>query len=110
EATVASQGARLTSLQDALTKETAALVKETAARTALEAKLAAESAARQAAETALADQLKPLAEKLAPISRAVNELVISGVNMRIVNGTGNTETMNGLGNLIVGYNVSRGFF
>ena len=27
-----------------------------------------------------------------------------------MNGTGNTETMNGVGNLIVGYNESRGFY
>src|SRR5262249_23459141 len=36
-----------------------------------------------------------------------NEVVISGANLRIVNGLGSTETTNGLGNLIVGYNELR---
>ena len=38
---------------------------------------------------------------------AANEVVISGANLRIVNGLGRTDTTNGLGNLIVGYNESR---
>jgi hypothetical protein len=38
---------------------------------------------------------------------AANEVVISGANLRIVNGLGTTETTNGLGNLIVGYNELR---
>jgi hypothetical protein len=38
---------------------------------------------------------------------AANEVVISGANLRIVNGLGATDTTNGLGNLIVGYNESR---
>jgi hypothetical protein len=37
------------------------------------------------------------------------ELVITGANLRIVNGTGGTETTNGTGNLIVGYNEPREF-
>src|SRR5215471_7311178 len=39
---------------------------------------------------------------------AANEVVITGANLRIVNGLGATETTNGLGNLIVGYNEERG--
>jgi len=39
---------------------------------------------------------------------AANEVVITGANLRIVNGLGNTRTTNGLGNLIVGYNEPRG--
>jgi hypothetical protein len=35
-------------------------------------------------------------------------LTISGVNVQIVNGLGSTETQNGLGNLVVGYNEPRG--
>lgn len=34
-----------------------------------------------------------------------NTLLISGVNVQIVNGTGNTQSVNGKGNLILGYNV-----
>jgi hypothetical protein len=39
---------------------------------------------------------------------AANEVVINGANLRIVNGLGDTRTTNGLGNLIVGYNDTRG--
>jgi hypothetical protein len=35
------------------------------------------------------------------------ELVITGANLRIVNGLGGTQTANGTGNLIVGYNEPR---
>ena len=38
---------------------------------------------------------------------AANEVVISGANLRIVNGLGATDTTNGVGNLIVGYNDAR---
>jgi hypothetical protein len=38
---------------------------------------------------------------------ANNEVVITGANLRIVNGLGTTDTTNGLGNLIVGYNEPR---
>jgi hypothetical protein len=57
-----------------------------------------------------------MAERMATVERtlsamafdaAANEVVISGANLRIVNGLGNTETTNGLGNLIVGYNELR---
>ena len=72
EAAVATQGMQLAKETAALTALQAALAKETTARMALEASLAAESAARQAAETAIQNQLKPIAEKLAPISRAGN--------------------------------------
>jgi hypothetical protein len=39
---------------------------------------------------------------------AANEVVITGANLRIVNGLGATTTTNGLGNVIVGYNEERG--
>ena len=39
---------------------------------------------------------------------ATHELVITGANLRIVNGLGATDTTNGLGNLIVGYNELTG--
>jgi hypothetical protein len=57
----------------------------------------------------LEDKLKVLQDKLAAVifDAATNEVVITGANLRIVNGLGSTETTNGLGNLIVGYNESR---
>jgi hypothetical protein len=44
---------------------------------------------------------------LTHVSRTDNTLVISGANLQVVNGTGSTETANGLGNLIIGYNEER---
>ena len=66
-------------------------------------------------ERALARRLAALApvigeDKLQYITGGANEVVISGANLRIVNGLGDTATTNGLGNLIVGYNESRGVF
>src|SRR5262245_17731351 len=58
-------------------------------------------------ERALARRLAALEYKLQYISGGANEVVITGANLRIVNGLGDTETTNGLGNLIVGYNESR---
>src|SRR4029434_14516 len=50
-----------------------------------------------------------LEDKLAAVTfdATANELVITGANLRIVNGLGTTDTTNGLGNLIVGYNELR---
>src|SRR4029434_10807401 len=52
-----------------------------------------------------------LEDKLAAVTfdATANELVITGANLRIVNGLGSTDTTNGLGNLIVGYNEPREF-
>ncbi len=49
-----------------------------------------------------------LSNLLQGVSRQKNELTFSGINIHVVNGTGNTEgKVNGLGNLIVGYNEPR---
>jgi hypothetical protein len=45
---------------------------------------------------------------LSGVSRTGDTLRISGVNVQIVNGTGSTDNLNGLGNLIVGYNTDNG--
>jgi hypothetical protein len=51
------------------------------------------------------DRFATLERKLTPLTfdAATNEVRITGANLRLVNGLGATETMNGLGNLIVGY-------
>src|SRR5262249_20594250 len=51
-----------------------------------------------------------LEDKLVAVTfnAANQELMLTGANLRIVNGLGSTETTNGLGNLIVGYNEPRG--
>jgi hypothetical protein len=50
-----------------------------------------------------------LEEKLVAVTfnSASNELVITKANLRIVNGLGTTNTTNGLGNVLVGYNEER---
>jgi trimeric autotransporter adhesin len=58
-------------------------------------------------ERAMARRLAALEYKLQYITGGPNEVVITGANLRIVNGLGDTETTNGLGNLIVGYNELR---
>jgi hypothetical protein len=57
----------------------------------------------------MAERMATMEKKLAAMDfdDAANEVVISGANLRIVNGLGSTETTNGLGNLIVGYNEPR---
>ncbi|WP_018231756.1 hypothetical protein [Thioalkalivibrio thiocyanodenitrificans] len=47
--------------------------------------------------------------EIIPDPHVLNEYTVrfSGVNVQIVNGQGDTNTVNGLGNLIVGYNESR---
>jgi hypothetical protein len=57
----------------------------------------------------MAERMATVEKKLAAMDfdDAANEVVITGANLRIVNGLGSTTTTNGLGNLIVGYNEPR---
>jgi trimeric autotransporter adhesin len=57
----------------------------------------------------MAERMATLEHKLSALTfdGATNEVAITGANLRIVNGLGTTETTNGLGNLIVGYNEPR---
>ena len=59
---------------------------------------------------AMGARMATLEDKLSTLAfdATANEVVISGANLRIVNGLGATGTTNGLGNLIVGYNEPRG--
>ena len=68
----------------------------------------------------LADRVAALETLLTPFSRVGNEVVMTGANLRLVNGLGSTtctdaegepilDCPNGLGNLIVGYNERREF-
>ena len=67
----------------------------------------------------LADRVAALETLLTHFTRVDNEVVITGANLRLVNGLGSTactddqgepilDCPNGLGNLIVGYNEQRG--
>ncbi|MCP4138452.1 MAG: hypothetical protein GY754_46270 [bacterium] len=56
----------------------------------------------------LTTRIAELEDTLSGVSRAGDSIVFSGVNVQIVSGTGSTEgAVNGLGNLIVGYNEAR---
>jgi hypothetical protein len=56
----------------------------------------------------LAQRVAALEDLLKHFSREGNEVFITGANLHIVNGLGATDTVNGVGNLIVGYNEPTG--
>ena len=56
----------------------------------------------------LQSQIDTLKNLLDGVTRSGDDITFEGVNVHIVNGLGNTETVNGTGNLIVGYNEPRG--
>jgi hypothetical protein len=58
--------------------------------------------------TGQTQQLSALTNLFVNFSRDGNEIYITGANLHIVNGLSYTDTTNGLGNLIVGYNELRG--
>jgi hypothetical protein len=62
------------------------------------------------AQGSLDQRVAVLEGKLARVSVANGgaDIIISGANLNIVNGGGSTQTANGLGNLILGYNEARG--
>lgn len=96
---LAQQSTSLAALQTALTKEIA------------DRKSYADGvgASTLASAKAYADGVvAPVADKLVHFSRSGNEVYITGANLNIRNGTGYSYQMiNGLGNLIVGYNELR---
>src|SRR5215831_3661523 len=55
----------------------------------------------------LEQRVEQLEYKLAHVTSGPDDITISGANLHIVNGLGATNTRNGLGNLIVGYNEHR---
>lgn len=69
-----------------------------------------EIAALQADVSALQSQVSTLQALLAGVTRLTDPatskdtLRFSAMNVQVVNGTGSTESVNGLGNLVVGYN------
>jgi hypothetical protein len=79
--------------------------------TGIESRLAAvemENASLRSQVQAQETRLGALESLLVHFSRSGNEITISGANLNIVNGMGSTETTNSLGNLVIGYNESRG--
>jgi hypothetical protein len=53
-------------------------------------------------------EVKRLSELLKDVTRSNETMVFNNMNVQIVNGTGSTESANGRGNLIVGYNAGAG--
>lgn len=100
-AQLATQSATVAALQ-------AGLQKEVADRTTYADAVAA---AAQASANAHSDaRLAPVSDKLVHFSRSGNQVYVTGANLHVRSGLGATlaNGFNGLGNLIVGYNESRG--
>lgn len=53
-------------------------------------------------------EVKRLSELLKDVTRSNEAIVFSNMNLQVVNGSGSTESANGKGNIIVGYNVGGG--
>ena len=65
-------------------------------------------ALRAGTSDALEARVAALEQLLAHFTRNGNDIYIDGANLHVRNSTDATETTNGLGNLIVGYNEERG--
>jgi hypothetical protein len=65
-------------------------------------------AANAAEARTLEERVAALEDLLRHVSRDGNDIFVTGANLHVVNGSGNTTTTNGLGNVIVGYNEARG--
>jgi outer membrane murein-binding lipoprotein Lpp len=52
-------------------------------------------------------RIEAVEDLLAHFSRSGDEIFITGANLHVVNGLGDTETTNALGNVIIGYNEER---
>jgi hypothetical protein len=65
--------------------------------------------ALQTSDTAQDGQIGALEEKTQFVTVSSGEMYVIGTNLHILNGMNDTEIINGLGNLIVGYNEPRGF-
>lgn len=86
--------ARLAALEDQLTDQADHI-------DLLESRLADQADHIDVLEGRLSDQDR----LLAGVARNGNNLVLSGMNLHVVNGTNDTDTTNGTGNIIVGYNA-----
>src|SRR5262245_2726092 len=56
----------------------------------------------------LASRVSALESLLQHFSRSGNDVFITGANLHLRNGMGGTDSVNGVGNLIVGYNEEKG--
>ncbi|MCP4134482.1 MAG: hypothetical protein GY754_26145 [bacterium] len=66
------------------------------------------SGAETAAPAGIGERVGKIESILKGVTRKKNDIIFSGMNLNIVNGTGSTGgPVNGLGNLVVGYNEPR---
>lgn len=93
--------------QQSLAARVAALETKVAALRATVNNQTTQIAAMQTQVDSQADQIAALENLLIHFSRIGNEVFITGANLHIRNGMGSTETINSVGNLIVGYNEIR---
>lgn len=84
-------------------------LEEAIAQQRLQAQQLQEKMAQQLLQTQkLETMVSALQALLKGVSRGKNEILFSGINLHIVNGTGSThDNVNGTGNLIVGYNEKK---
>lgn len=110
-AALAQQSSSLTALQAALSKEIAdrKLYADAVGASTLASAKAYSDGTLASAKTYADGKVAPVADKLIHFSRAGNEVYITGANLNIRSGSGLTYSygVNGLGNLIVGYNELR---
>lgn len=99
EKVITSQGRTIISLNSSITDQHGAILT-----------LNGQVAALQYGDLAVQTSLIDLQTRTASLSVSGTDLIISGVNVNIVNGMGATNTANGLGNLILGYNESTSQF
>jgi hypothetical protein len=76
--------------------------------TAYSASVEAQITSLQIQVASLQSEVAALKALLLGVTRAGSDITFSGVNVQIVNGSGNTGVANGTGNLVVGYNEPRG--
>jgi hypothetical protein len=67
-----------------------------------------EQLATEAEVAGLRARVAALESLLQGLSRNGTTLRLSGLNLQVVNGTGHTDNLNGLGNVIIGYNADQG--
>ncbi len=99
QATITQQGTALATAQNTINQQAAAI-------TALQASV---NTGVADAKTYCDNKVAPVADKLVHFSRNGNDVYITGANLHLRNGKGHTYAagVNGLGNLIIGYNEMR---
>ncbi|NNF16504.1 MAG: hypothetical protein HKN70_07130, partial [Gammaproteobacteria bacterium] len=113
QADVTSGAGNIAALQSDVTAIQSDVALNASDITTLDSSLSAEASARTLGDDALTAALATVQSNSVPTLDGVLSLsggdtaYFNGVNVQIVNGLGSTPATNGLGNLIVGYNLSR---